>query len=526
MLVPLILPHLLLTAAATTSPQRRITGEPSIHLRRHLANGTTITSKPQALGESFIDALNRQIAPGRNGQVFTGGKGVLVRALLDGLSSTVVPATFIVNDMVTPSTVYPSSGGGNGTREAGGQHDVPQPQPYPSPPVMNIDARVCGRAGNPMCPNDAGTSGYSPGPNCPADSWGGNEYGPWNFAQIGAVVGGSMGNLMYKYDEIQHSDWGWGVFYPTDANAADQRCRYLANDNGWDCPGGWLGTDGSWTADGNKKGSGAYPAGNPYANPGWGGGTGCHFAAYKSTIDQTDAWDGQGNNLVSDNDCQCNYNLKGDGWNNWVKTWLNGATPKSGFEWQGWFGQGKAPSFALDFAACWVNNPRDMIELQNSLYWHREAWSNQLLPTSSWDNNDPASVRPYWGWNEVPVNGADMDNPGNWDAIFMKLPADICGGHKADSVFCLSNAAQQQLEADLDNYVKNKIIVPGKENVYKRPGAAVVWMTDQSQGYGWNIKFQRHFACEGWTSPNKKYAVVMGENGTCYLDWGGGVMTV
>ena len=373
-----------------------------------------------------------------------------------------------------------------------------------------------------MCPNDAGTSGYSPGPSCPADPWGGGEYGPWNFAQIGAVVGSAMGNIMYKYDEIQNSDWGWGVFYPTDANAADQRCRYLASDNGWDCPGGWIASDGSWTADDSKKGSGAYPAGNPYANPQWGGGTGCHFAKYANAIDQTDAWDGQGQNLVSDGDCQCNYALKGDGWNDWVKTWLNGATPKSGFGWQGWFGQGKAPSFALDFAACWMNNPRDMIELQNAIFYHRENWSNQMLPTSSWSNYDASTLRTYWGWNEVPVNGKDMDNPANWDAIFMKLPAAICGGHKPDSVNCMSNAAHQQLESDLDNYVKQNAIVPGKENVYKRPGSAVVFMHDEPHGSGWQLRFQRRFACEGWTSPNKKYVVVVGENGTCYLDWGGG----
>ena len=66
-----------------------------------------------------------------------------------------------VNDMVVPSTVYPSSGGGNG---------------------------------NPECPCDGGTSGYSPGPDCPAGQ-GGNR-GPWNYAQIGAVVGSSMGKIM------------------------------------------------------------------------------------------------------------------------------------------------------------------------------------------------------------------------------------------------------------------------------------------------------------------------------------------
>lgn len=108
MWVPLLLSHSLLAAAVTPSATRSV--EPSIHLQRYLANGTSVTVKPPANGDSFIDALNRQIAPGTNG-VFTGGKGVLVRALLDGLSSTVVPATFIVNDIITPSTVYANTGG-------------------------------------------------------------------------------------------------------------------------------------------------------------------------------------------------------------------------------------------------------------------------------------------------------------------------------------------------------------------------------------------------------------------------------
>lgn len=37
-----------------------------------------------------------------------------------------------------------------------------------------------------------------------------------------------------------------------------------------------------------------------------------------------------------------------------------------------------------------------------------------------------------------------MDNPGNWDAIFLKLPAAICGHDGSDdSVQCLSASGQQ-----------------------------------------------------------------------------------
>ena len=52
-------------------------------------------------------ALNALIAKGAHG-VYTGGKGVMIRDLDDGLSFsdlTVVTAAFLVNDIVAPSTV-------------------------------------------------------------------------------------------------------------------------------------------------------------------------------------------------------------------------------------------------------------------------------------------------------------------------------------------------------------------------------------------------------------------------------------
>ena len=462
-------------------------GEPSIWLRQKLLSGATVNVTVDPNDSPVWDRLNDMIKTGSKG-LFTGGKGVMVRSLLDGVSSTVVPATFIVNDVEVPSSVYPSSGGGNG---------------------------------NPMCPCDSGSSGFGPGPNCPSGP--GGERGPWNFAQIGAVVGSSMNKLVYKYDDIQSTDWGWGVFYATDSNSADQRCRWLQSYNGYDCPGGWLPNGGQFQPDSSKKGSGYYPAGNPYANAAWGGGTGCHFS--KGGIDQTDAVDSQGNNLVQDYDCQCNYKLKTNGWYDWVDQWLQHATPKRGFEWQGWFGGGKAPSYAMDFAACWVNNPRDMIQLQNAIWSKRLDWSNEKLPTSHWSDHDAQSQRPYWGWNEVPVTGNLIDDPQNWDAIYIKLPAAVCGGgrfHKYDSVNCLTSGAKEQLETDIGNYVNNKILVPGMANVYKRPGSAVVFLNDEANyDSRRNLKYQRRFACENWESPNHKFKVVFDQSKQlCYVDWG------
>ncbi len=42
---------------------------------------------------------------------------------------------------------------------------------------------------------------------------------------VGVVLGeAGMSNLFYDFDNIQDEDWDFGVFYPTDSNSADQRC--------------------------------------------------------------------------------------------------------------------------------------------------------------------------------------------------------------------------------------------------------------------------------------------------------------
>ena len=208
--------------------------------------------------------LNDMMKPGSSG-IYSGGKGVLIRqpdyltvamhssnqsALNTTVGSaawnagfwtvadqtTVVPGSLLVNDIIVPSTVYAGMGAGGG---------------------------------NPMCPNGGG--------GCPADPKGGDT-GPWNYAQLGYVVGHAMSKLFNDFDNIQSASWGWGVFYASDANSCDHRCHYMPDFNGYDCPGYWIPFGGSPSADPNKHGPGFYPAGNPDANPGsGGGGTGCHF---------------------------------------------------------------------------------------------------------------------------------------------------------------------------------------------------------------------------------------------------------
>jgi len=63
--------------------------------------------------------------------------------------------------------------------------------------------------------------------------------------------------------------------------------------------------------------------------------------------------------------------------------------------------------------------------------------------------------------------------------------------------------------------------VPGAENIYKRPGSTVLFLNEEAywDGPNGNLKFQRRFACEPWTSPGNKYKVVMDQGkGTCHVE--------
>jgi len=350
----------------------------------------------------------------------------------------------------------------------------------------------------------------------------GCDKGPWDDAQLAYVVGSGMHKLFHDFDNIQEATWGWGVFFASDANSADYRCTYLEEYKGYDCPGYWLPFGGAAKRDSTKRGAGYFPAGNPDAIKGrGGGGTGCHFDHQNPTngIDQTDAVDASGSNIVIDANCQCNYNLKGNFWQDWVDQWLAHAAPKNDEQWQYWFKNGKAPSYALDFAACWLNNPRDMIQLQNALWRSRFDWSNQQIPRSSWDK-DPyaASQRVYWGWNEVPVNRTVMDDSQNWDAVVIKLPAAVCPGAVkwGDSVSCLSMEAQGELEKNLDNFVSAGLLKPGLENAHSHPGSSVVFLREEPDKMmgGW----VRNFYCEGFTGPQGKWEVGYNEpEDVCYL---------
>lgn len=462
---------------------------------------------------SVTDQLNGFIASSdlENGW-YTGGKGVIVRApdFISGGDEQVVPASFWSNDIYSPSQLYPGSG-------------------------------------NIWFPND-GSDGYGDitfqTPQEPS-----GDAGPWTFASVGAVVGTSMSILYPNFDNIQDADWGWGVFYATDSNSVDQRCIYWDDNNGWDCPGGWLDASGNFDTSTGSKGSGSYYMGNPdvYGLGGGGGGAGCHFGTDHNLIDQPDSSD-HNSNLVGDANCQCNYGLNGNDWNDWLNEFVTRLKQKDSYAAsRPWLNGGGAlaPGWAMDSSICWVNNPRDLIMLQNQLHWNRESWNNQRVPLSDWGSGETSELRKYWGWNEIPVDRDIVEDPANWDAVVVKLPADICQNNFGswDSVWCLGSTEQWDLENQLDQFVQNGKLVPGAENVGSRPGSYVVFAREWGQtwenslgssrnhtlkaGSKWSgVNWQRWFFCEEWWSPGGKYHIVHmpqsddpDGNGACYIEW-------
>lgn len=444
---------------------------------------------------SVAKMLNAKIAASDSG-VYTGGSnpGVMVRTpdFFDGGGiQTVVPATLWHNDIYAPSQMYPT---------------------------ISL----------PWCPNNGWDGFYN------TDTCANDPVGPWTFATVAVVMAGAMESMYTDFKKIMDPDWGWGVFYGSDSNAADSRCLYLANDGGWDCPGGWIDEhSGEFFADHSRHGSGGYAPGNPDATgvENGGGGSGCHYDSSAHAIDQPDATSDKGD-LVSDSNCQCNYKFRDD-WNEWVEVWTWHTQQKPGFENRDWLdGSGKlAPAWGVDTAACWVNNPRDMIGIQNALYWQRSSWNNQLIPASDWSSKSSEEYRKYWGWNEIPVSKLIVDDALNWDAIIIKLPADLCenGAWGGDDIpDCLSADGKNQLEQDLDLFVQQGKLVPGMQNAGNRPGSYILFAREYGQTYGasggddFGVNWSRYFFCTNWVSPSGKYQVVHanpGDDSVCYFDY-------
>lgn len=397
------------------------------------------------------EMLNNMMATSGDGCVYCGGHGVVVRNPFDDYQNderkNVVPATFWVNDIVAPSQIYP---------------DIDYPE----------------------TPEEAAYR-----------------------ASVAFVIGSNLGELLPDIDNVHDPDWGWGVFYATDSNAADTRCRWLGDDNFYDCPGGYfsgddLGTfmDDSTTGE-SHSGAGWYTFGNPYAGLG-GGGTGNHYNS-AGAMDQEQATDGNGVSLVQDYDAQCNYELSSNLWGDWFDHWFENGNRYNG----------------VDPAICWVNNVRDLIMMQNMIYWKQDAETGTGFPKPG----TPAAMN--WGWNEIPMDRQVLGEPLNWDAVMIHIPAELCGpGGQDDYVDCLVSDAQWRLELNLDKWVDAGYLIPGQENAANRPGSYVVFAKEFSDnGSDW----YRWFFCSYWMSPSGKYEIVSypkaddgSDDGCCFIQWG------
>lgn len=410
----------------------------------------------------------------------------------DGGNSAVVAATFWSNDIYAPSQFYPTAGVPwypNNNWDGFGTTDWMQPG-------------LCGAAG------------------------------PWTYAALGIVVGSGMNGLYPDFENIQKDDWGWGVFYASDSNAADKRCYWWEDNQGYDCPGGWM-REGHYSPNEDWHGAGTYPMGNPLSGePGEkGGGAGCHFDSNRKDVDQEDSYESE--NLVSSYQCECNYNFKED-WSQWVWNFINSGKQKPGFEDRTWLhGGDKAPQWAIDTAMCWVNNPRDLIKIQNELFWAKAFWNNALVPNADYTSWDPSELRKYWGWNEIPASREFIDDAKNWDAIIIKLPAAVCNNAagdwgKTDTPECLGDTEALQLDADLDEYVSKGKLLVGADHIGDRPGSYVVFVREYGDKWGdagGEINWQREFFCTNYEHSSSKYRVVHIESdtvnptGACYLDY-------
>merc|ERR1712232_703176 len=103
-----------------------------------------------------------------------------------------------------------------------------------------------------------------------------------------------------------------------------------------------------------------------------------------------------------------------------------------------------------------MNNLRDMIKLQNQLWWKRWDWSDRSVPYVEYDSSTAWKNRPYWGWNEIPVSREAITNIANWDAIMIKLPADACISENGrnDKLSCYDVRFHHSIENAIDAYVQ------------------------------------------------------------------------
>lgn len=221
-------------------------------------------------------------------------------------------------------------------------------------------------------------------------------------------------------------------------------------------------------------------------------------------------FDGQSDvNIAKNYDCQCNdqfvdyadckpyiysgHPKQSNCWDRWVDHWLQygGSDIPGGFP---------ASIGFRDNAACWMNNIRSMINLQNWFWLKRAEWTT---------DSDPHT---YWGWNEIPVSKYITDDSQYHESLAIVLPEGV------GSLNDFSTSQIDNLVAAMDWYVKKGYLVPGVDNVRKRPGSYVVQIKQIEDNNG---NYGQYFFCQDMDLV--KYKIVFSrvtkkDTGTCYID--------
>ena len=246
------------------------------------------------------------------------------------------------------------------------------------------------------------------------------------------------------------SSWGWGVFYPHDSNALDIRAtpywdnkKDMINETpptGYKAPAAWNDYNtGKWSkdvlnSDGSKqRGSGNdwLKIGNPYAhqseNARYGLGAGIHVdRGYNDSVNECKNFmnfdwphlsgfdQNWRNDTLTGYFGEVNYSLKtGDTWGDFVDELTEAVTKYWGVK----IGETHPDGYLikqgyLDAATPWVNNPKDLINLQNSLYLNRSKYMTKK----------DGSKSNYWGWNEIPSSNTYWNEKDNIRGSIVHLP--------------------------------------------------------------------------------------------------------
>merc|ERR1712150_347647 len=125
--------------------------------------------------------------------------------------------------------------------------------------------------------------------------------------------------------------------------------------------------------------------------------------------------------------------------------------------------------------------------------------------TTGWPGG--GNEREYMGWNEVPVDRLKVGDARNWDALVIKLPANICNkyGGALDSPYCLDYEAGTRLEYRINGYVDKGYVKPGLDYITKKPGSSVVFAREHKDQSG---NWSRYAFCTSWISPNRVWEIV------------------